>query len=415
MLNGVDGFSPRPAKRESMAANRDSWWPDLLFVGLAATVPAALVYVGVEQTWLRLATGLPLVLFLPGYALVSAMYPEAREDCDPPFTRETGEGIDRAMRTRVRGLTGVDRLGLAVALSAALAPGVALIHYVASGSFATFELAAGLGGLTWAFVFMGLARRLRLPADHRFAVSPGWLDAAYDRYFSPNSPHMRPSVPFEASNVTDVTLNVVLVCTLLVALTTATYAFAQPPTDERYDELAVLTQDGDGEYVAGGYPDELSGGDSLYVSVTNQRDFAREYVLHGTLEVVNEDGEVVERDEQASRSFELAPGEQTYLEHDPEPTLDGERLRLRYTLEFAGGDGEPHRSVHVWISGAPEGDATDDQERTPTPEGADDPGTPEPTPTETANAPGSPSPTPAPPPSPTPTPTETDDGIDIGT
>lgn len=398
-----------------MAANRGSWWLDLLFVGLAASIPVALVYAGVEQTWLRLATGVPLVLFLPGYALVSTMFPEAREDCDPPFTRETGEGIDRAMRTRIRGLTGIDRVGIAVALSVALTPGVALVHYVASGQFATFELAAGLAVLTWAFVFMGLARRLRLPAAHRFAVSAGWLDAAYDRYFVPNSPHMRTSAPFEASNVADVALNVVLVCTLLVALTTATYAFAQPPTDERYDELAVLTQNGDGEYVASGYPDDLSGGDTLYVSVTNQRDFSREYVLRATLEVVNEEGEVVERDEQASRSFELAPGEQTYVEHDPESTLDGERLRLRYTLEFAGGDGEPHRSVHVWISGAAEGDPTEDQQQTPTPEGTEDPGTPEPTPTQTEGGPGAPTPTPTPSPTPTPTPTETDDAIDIDT
>jgi uncharacterized membrane protein len=396
-----------------MAANRGSWWLDLVVVGLAATVPAALVYAGVEQTWLRLAAGVPLVLFLPGYALVSAMFPEAREDADPPFTRETGEGIDRAMRTRVRGLTGIDRVGVAVPLSAALSPGVALVHYVASGQFATFELAAGLGVLTWAFVFMGLARRLRLPAAHRFGASPGWLDAAYERYFVPSSPHMSAGAPFEASDVADVALNVVLVCSLLIALTTATYAFTQPPTDQRYDELAVLTQNDDGDYVAGGYPEDLSGSETLYVSVTNQRDFTREYVLRATLEVVNEDGEVVASDEQATRSFELAPGERTVVEHDPEPTLDGQRLRIRYTLEFAGADGDPDRSVHVWISGGGEGDATQDQQRTPTPEESGDTGTPEPTPTATQDGQGSPTPTPTPTPSPTPTPTptETDDGI----
>ena len=399
-----------------MAANRDPWWLDLLFVGLLAPIPAVLVYAGVEQTWLRLATGLPLVLFLPGYALVSTMYPEASEDADPPFTRETGEGIERAMRTRVRGLSGVDRLGLAVALSAALAPGVALFHYVASGSFSTLGLAVGLGALTWAFVSMGLARRLQLPAEHRFAVSTGWLDVAFDRYFVANNPHMRSSNPFEATDLTDVAVNVLLVSTLLVALTTAGYAFAQSPTEENYDELAVLTQDGDGEYVAAGYPDDLSGDDSLYVSVTNRRDFAREYVLRGSIEVVNEDGEGVQRDEQATRSFELAPGQRTVLEHDPEPTLDGERLRVRYTLSFAGED-EPHRSVHVWISGAPEGDATEDQQREPTPDGEDDAGTPGPTPSPTPGGgdAGDEEPTPTPTPTPTATPTETDDGIDIDT
>ena len=398
-----------------MAASRDSWWVDLLLVGLAATVPVALVYAGVERTSLRLATGLPLALFLPGYALVSAMYPEAREDCDPPLTRETGEGVDKAMRTRLRGLTGIDRLGLAVALSTALTPAVALLHYVASGSFAAPELAAGLGAFTWAFVFIGLARRLRLSASRRFAVDLGWPATVYERYFVANSPHMRTSRPHEASSVSDVALNVLLVCVLIVALTSAAYAFTQPPTSQDFDELAVVTQNDDGEYVAGNYPDDLSGSEPLYVGVSNQRDGQQTYVLRGILQVVDAEGNVVEQDEQLSREVQLSPGERTYVEHDPEPTLDGERVRLRYTLELAGesgGDGS-HRSVRVWISGAPDATPTPGDGGTPTPDGA--------TPTPEAGTPtpdGSASPTPAGPgtetPTPTSTPTETDDGISIG-
>ena len=394
-----------------MEATRDSWWVDLLLVGVASTVPAALIFLGTARTSLRLVAGLPLVLFLPGYALVSALFPERREDCDPPLTRETGEGIEKAMRTRLRGLTGVDRLGLSVALSAALTPGVALFHYVASGTFETLELAVGLAALTWAFVSMALGRRLRLPADHRFAVSLGWPGALYERYFVPESPHMRTSNPHEAASASDVALNVALAGTLLVALTTAGYAFAQPPSDQRFDELAVLTQDGEGDYVAGNYPDDLSGGESLHVAVANQRDYAREYVLRGTLEVVDEEGNVVERDVQTTRELSLAPGERTYVEHDPEPTLDGERLRLRYTLEFADRETDgPHRSVHVWIRGAPEGESTPDggaATETPADDGTP---TPEATPTPTPDG-GEGEGTPSPTPTPTPTETEDDDSI----
>lgn len=400
-----------------MAATRDSWWVDLLLVGVAATVPAALVYGGVEQTSLRVAAGLPLAIFLPGYALVSAMYPEAREDLDPPMTRETGEGIDRAMRTRLRGLTGIDRLGLAVALSAALTPAVALLHYVASGSFAAPELAAGLGVLTWGFVFIGLARRLRLSAAQRFGVDLGWPSTVYERYFVADGSRMGSSYPLEARSVSDVALNVLLACVLLVALTSATYAFTQPPPGQDFEELAVVTQNDTGEYVAGNYPDDLSGSEPLYVGVTNQRDGQQTYVLRGTLEVVDAEGNVVESDEQLSREVELAPGERTYVEHDPEPTIDGERLRLSYTLErTGGGDDGPDRRVHVWISGAPEGSTdggeggtptvTPVDEGTPTPEGGDTPtpdGSGAPTPTDS----GAQSPTP------TSTPTETDDGISI--
>lgn len=367
-----------------MEATRTSWWVDLLLVGAVSTVPAALIFLGVDRTALRLVAGLPLVLFLPGYALVSALFPEAREDCDPPLTRETGEGIEKSMRTRLRGLTGIDRLGLSVALSVALTPGIALFHYVASGSFEAPKLAVGLTALTWAFVSMALGRRLRLPADHRFGISLGWPAALYERYFVAESPHMRPSNPHEASSARDVALNVLLVGALLVALTTAAYAFTQPPSDQRFDELAVLTQDDDGEYVAANYPEDLSGGQSLHVAVVNQREYPRDYVLRGALEVVDEEGNVVERDVQTTRELSLSPGERTYVEHDPEPTLDGERLRLRYTLTFAERETDgPHRSVYVWIQGADEGESTPDGgAATPTATPADG-GTPTPAATAT--------------------------------
>jgi uncharacterized membrane protein len=346
-----------------MAATRDSWWLDLVCVGLAATVPLALVYAGVDRTAIRLAAGLPLVLFLPGYALVSALYPEAREDCDPPFTRETGEGIDKTMRTRVRGLTGVDRIAVAVGLSAAITPGVTVFHYAASGSFDAQGIAASLGVLTWAVVCIGLARRLRLPASHRFTVTVDWPAALFQRYFAASDRHMRPSSPFEASNGREVALNVLLVGALLVALSTATYAFTQPPPSEGFDELAVVTETDEG-YVAGNYPDDLAGNDSVSVAVANQHDRPQAYVLNGTLEVVAANGTVVDRDVQLRRVVELDPRERTYVRHDPDPTLDGERLRLRYSLErpdgTADGDGDgdaddPHRSVRVWIRGADAG------------------------------------------------------------
>lgn len=412
-----------------MAATRDSWWIDLLAVGIAATVPVGLVYAGVDLTAIRLVAGLPLALFLPGYALVSALYPESREDCDPPFTRETGEGIDKTMRTRVRGLTGIDRLAVAVGLSAAITPAVALVHYLVGGTFGPRGVAASLGVLTWAFVCIGLARRLRLAASHRFTVTVDWPVAVHRRYFAANDRHMRPSSPFEASNGREVALNVLLVGALLVALTTATYAFTQPPPGDGFDELAVVTES-DGEYVAGDYPDDLSNADPLYVAVANQYDRPRAYVLNGSLEVVDENGTVVERDVQRREVVELDPGERAYVRHDPEPSLDGERLRLRYTLAQPARDGGDdsaghYRSVHVWIRGAEAGTVDGGTGgETPAPNGTDAPnGTPTPdgaaprTATPDANPPATseptPSATPGATPTPTPTPTETD-GIDLG-
>lgn len=397
-----------------MENTRGSWWLDLALVGLAALASVVVVAVGVENTGLRVLFGVPLVLFLPGYALVSALYPATREDCDPPFTRETGEGIDKTMRSRIRGLTGIDLFAVSVATSSALAPGVALAHYILGGSIEAVALVSGLGLLTWSFVLIALARRLRLPPDRRFTVSTSWPGTLYDRYFRSDRTHMGQPKPYEATTPLDVALNVVILCTLLIALTSAAYAFAHPPAEQGHDELAVLTQDETGAYVADGYPDDLSDSEPLYVSVTNNHDTTQEYVLYASLEIIDEDGTVIERDDQARAVIELDPGERTYVRHEPEDTLDGDDLRLHYTLDVLGEtnrddpDG-PHRSVHIWINDTAGATATptDEPDTTETPTPTDEPDTTEtPTPTDEPDTTETPTPTPE---------DDDDDGFIIGT
>lgn len=392
-----------------MGTDRSSSLVDLVAVSLAAGLPVVVVSAGVQSTALRILVVLPLLLFLPGYALLSVLYPEAREDCDPPLTHEAGDGIDKAMRSRLRGLTVIDFLGLSVAASIALTPTVAVAEHAVRGTLTPLIQVVALAGLTVGLSVLALLRRLSRPANARYAVPLG-LPAFMARYFEADSGRLGNTGAFEARNQSEVLVNVFVAGALVLALTGAALAVTQSPAEQDFEELAVLTENADGDYEMGNYPDDLSGSEPLFVSVTNNRDAGAEYVVVGTLETVDQDGEVQERDEQLRQSVEIGSGERVYVRHDPAASLSGERLRLRYDLYTTSGgepEDDPVRSVYLWISG--EGSVTTETpEPVETAEGADgDEGQ------QTATPEGSPTQSPTPEETPTPEPTETeeDDGF----
>lgn len=383
-----------------MPADRSSSSVDLVAVAVAAALPLPLVLGDVQITALRIVAVLPLLLFLPGYALVSLLYPEPREDLDPPLTHEAGDGIDKAMRSRLRGLTTIDRLAVSVAASIALAPSVALVEHGIRGTLTPWLQLVGLVGLTWALALLALLRRLARPADDRFAVSLS-APAFLGRYFDDGTGRLRSPGPFEARTQNDVFLNVLVAGALVLALAGAALAVAQSPSEQEFEELAVVTQAQNGTYVMGNYPDNLSGTTPLFVSVTNNRDQSGQYVVVGAVETVDQNGQVTERDVQLNQTVEIAANSRVYVRHDPEPSLSGERIRVTYEL-YAVADGQredrPLRRVYVWIAGQGSvATATPQPAPTPTPGGGSNGGNGTQTPNQTA----SPTPTPSPSPSPT--------------
>lgn len=381
---------------------------DLVAVSLAAGLPVLVVYTGVQHTGLRILVVVPLLLFLPGYALLSLLYPEAREDCDPPLTHEAGDGIDKAMRSRLRGLTTVDFLGLSVAASIAIAPGMAVAEHAARGTLTPLIQVLALAGLTVGLSILALIRRFSRPANARYTLALG-LPAFTTRYFDAGSGQLGNAGAFEARTQSDVFVNVFVAGTLVLALTGAALAVTQSPAEQDFEELAVVTENADGDYEMGNYPDDLSGDEPLFVSVTNNHETANEYVVVGTLETVDQDGNVQERDEQLRQSVGIGAGERVYVRHDPAQSLSGERVRLRYDLYATSGgepEDEPVRSVYLWIAGE-ESVTTPTPEPVETAEGGDDGA--EPQDTETPGE--SPTSSPTAEETETAEPTETDDGF----
>jgi uncharacterized membrane protein len=153
---GVKLVRSRPAPLRASSATRGSAWrlarvqaPSIPF-DLAATVGLALLATAAAflamPIALRTILGLPLVLFLPGYALVSAFFP-ARDGPD-----------------------GVARIALAVALSLATVPVLGLAIDRSPWPIDTRTVTAGLLTVVVAASLVAALLRSRLPDGDRYAV-----------------------------------------------------------------------------------------------------------------------------------------------------------------------------------------------------------------------------------------------------
>ena len=119
---------PRPVRR--LPADLAAVAVLVLLATLSATLPV------VSDTPLRVVFGLPLVLFVPGYALIAALFPEAGPS---PSTEDdaTDDGID-----------GIERVALSFGLSIAVVPLIALTLNFTPWGIRLGPILVGVGGFT---------------------------------------------------------------------------------------------------------------------------------------------------------------------------------------------------------------------------------------------------------------------------
>lgn len=135
------------AQRTPEQASVRDWW-ELGLLGLVA-VFGTLAPLLDAPIWVRTALGIPLVLFVPGYALVSALFP-------------SGEAID-----------GIERIALGFGLSLALIPLIALGIQYSPWRLTLGPILGGLLGSTIVFSAIAVWRRRRTAPEERFvAVIP---------------------------------------------------------------------------------------------------------------------------------------------------------------------------------------------------------------------------------------------------
>ena len=301
-----------------------------LAADLIAVVASVALVAGVAFTPLggrrafALVIGLPFVLLVPGYALVSAVFPRAGE-LAPGSATETSWPA---------------RLGVSVAGSGIAVTLVGGVLDFTVWGFDRTAVVVGLSAFTLAATVVAWYRRRRLPTTDQAGFGFGAIRST-----------ARTAVDNQSA------VGVVLTVAVLIAAAGAVGVVADESTGGgSVVELYVLGEDESGDLTAGAYPSNATVGEPITAAVgVGTSESAFDGYVVASLERVTVDGEMVNVTESRRLDridFQVAAGDRTVRRHSVQPPMVGERLRLTYRLYRAGSDA-PMRQVHVWLTVRP--------------------------------------------------------------
>lgn len=181
---------------------------------IAAVVWTALTIIAVylpivNQTPLRVILGLPLVLFIPGYVLIAALFPRADD------------------------LDWIERIALSFGLSIAVTPLIGLALNYTPWGIRLDPILVSLSLFTLAMAIAATLRRVSLPPAEQLTVPAGEVVA-----------QVRAEL-FEAGQTRlDRALSIVLIISILAAIGTTAYVIAVPKEGEHFSEFYILGAEG---------------------------------------------------------------------------------------------------------------------------------------------------------------------------
>ena len=322
---------PPLAPRDDEMSDTNWWFFDLAAV---IAVTGALTFgiisgiTGVGRTVLAI----PLVLVLPGYALVSALFPDKPNDDYQSFdTEKTGLGSPLLVSG---GLKAIERMVLSVVFSVALVPAITLFAAITPGGVTLEPVLIGLSMLTVILALLAIGSRYRCPADRRFVPSVASI--------SPFFTQGRPS-PYDRVNHRP--YNVAIAVGLVMLLATGGFALASPPQHDGFTELSVETKNVTGD-IDTMYDSTYAAGESqeLTVTITNQEHETQRYTTAVLLQRVSAEGDSVvvhESTELDRTTATVSDGESTRQPLEITPTMRGSDLRLIVLLYEGDPPAEP--------------------------------------------------------------------------
>lgn len=344
-------------RRISFHINDYNFLTDLVVIIILTSLALGFVFLPeLRETPFRFVFGILFVAFLPGYAVIAALFPERNDSGTDRSDARSGEGATDTtprLRTTNRSLDGLERVVLSVGLSSVIVVLLGLLLNYTPLGIRLVPLAIPLTSITVAMTAIAAIRRWELDKSERFHVPFGaWVGVLYAELAEPDSK-------------ADVLLNFVIVVAVVVAVSSLVYATAISPTGEQYTELYLVTEDNDSELVADNYPEELVSGEnhSLTVGITNHELEATEYSIIVELQRVETDDEtrVIERQQLRQLSTRVENNQTRHHDLEMRPEMTGENQRLAVMLYNGEPPEEPtldnaYRSVHLWVDVVDEGE-----------------------------------------------------------
>lgn len=292
---------PMVSKKKEIKSGTGSNYHDLILVLMVTIFAIISVVVPVlNDSFIRTIFGLLFILFLPGYSLIAALFP------------------------KIRDLDGIERVALSFGLSIAVAPLIGLgLNYTPFGIRLT-PILVSLSIFTISMLFIAFIRRRRIPEDDRFSVDFGGFFKSIRSSFS-------------HENRTDKILSLVLVASIILAISMTTYVIVSPKEGEKFTEFYILGPNGK----ASDYPTNLTAGGrgNLTIGIVNHEYANITYKLAVKLDnrTLKEQNITLANNQKYEGNFNFTAG-------------TGEKQKLEFLLYKLPDSSNVYRSLHLWIN-----------------------------------------------------------------
>ena len=253
-----------------------------------------------EISPIRISLGLPLVLFLPGYSLIATLFPR-KDDLDA-----------------------IERIALSFGLSIAITPLLCLaLNYTPFG-IRLSPILIVLSIFTISLAIGAYVRRSKISEEHRFVVDFGKLFDGMKNSFK------------TANTKIEKILTVVLIISIVLAISMVVYVIVTPKQSEKFTEFYVLDQNRTAE----DYPTILTVGEEgeVIIGIVNHEYANVTYHLEVRL-----NGEVIDE-----KRIDLLHNETLESPFMFKVTRAGEDQKLEFLL-YKDMMKKPYRSLHLWL------------------------------------------------------------------
>ena len=276
---------------------------DLLATILLALATLAFTLTPLADLQVRIPLGLLMVLFIPGYALIAALFPRKGD------------------------LDGIERVALSFGLSIAVVPLIGLgLNYTPWGIRLT-PVVISLALFTVVMAAAAYLRRTRLPPEDRFSLElRKHLDALKTELAAGDKSRL------------DKALTILLVISIILSVSALIYVIVTPKQGEKFTEFYILGPKG----MAYDYPTSVQAGNNstVIVGVVNHEYSLVNYTMHLSL-----NNSTLLGKEMALEHNQTWEEPVSYVLNKP-----GDSQKLEFLLYKEGNFTAPYRDLHLWVN-----------------------------------------------------------------